>query len=121
MSKKKVLTNEEIADKYAKNVTEYLKRNHDVIDEHIKVLIDMLRDNYLLFLLAKKDIQDNGITVTNNRGNIDKNPSVKIQIDSEIQMLKVIAELGLSYRAESKINAPVATDDGDDYLNQLIQ
>ena len=81
----------------------------------------MLRDNYLLFLLAKKDIQDNGITVINNRGNIDKNPSVKIQIDAEIQMLKVIAELGLSYRAESKINAPIANDDGDDYLNQLIQ
>lgn len=121
MRKKKVLTTEEIADNYAKNVTEYLKRNHDVIDEHIKVLIGMLRDNYLLFLMAKNNIKDKGITIINNRGNIDKNPSVKIQIDSEIQMLKVIAELGLSYRAEAKINAPVANDDGDDYLNQLIK
>lgn len=121
MSRKKVLTIEDIADKYAKNVTEYLLTIHPTIEEHIKVLIEILRDNYLLFLQAKKDIQDNGITVTNTRGNIDKNPSVKIQIDAEIQMLKVIAELGLSYRAECKINAPVATDDGDDYLNTLIQ
>jgi P27 family predicted phage terminase small subunit len=112
------MTTQEIVEKYIENVKNYLTKQHQEIEGHISTLIDLLAENYTLLLEAKLEIKKYGILTKNNRGNMVKNEAIKVLTDSEIQMLKIINELGLSYKAEKHINTD-AQDNAEDYIESI--
>ena len=51
-------------------------------------------------------------------GAYTKNPLIKVQLDAQIQITKLLTEFGLTPKAAAKIN--LASDDDEDELKELL-
>ena len=87
---------------YMQNVLQMLEDNgikEDVDD----AALQMLAYNYSTFIKASKIVEQDGLTVTSDRGNIAEHPAVKIGRDAQTQALKVMTEFGLTAKSRSKL------------------
>ncbi|WP_455094398.1 P27 family phage terminase small subunit [Prevotella koreensis] len=81
-------------------------------------LLLMLATNYELFWQCKNNINEQGLTVSNRFGGIDKNPLLKVQIDAQIQIIKLVAEFGISPKSIKNLN--VGNNDESEFINSLM-
>lgn len=65
--------------------------------------LTMLARNYSMFIKASKQLEEDGLTVVSDRGNIAPHPAIKIAKDAQIQAMKVMAEFGLTAKARTKL------------------
>ncbi len=102
-----------------KKLKKYLKDNFDL--EKYGVAVELLLNSYDMYNKATDDINKNGLTIqhlTDNKFETYKaNPSVKIQQDAQIQIVKLLVELGLTPKAckdntDDKVESPL-----DNFLN----
>lgn len=79
----------------------------------------MLARNYSMFIKASKQLEDEGLTVTSDRGNIAPHPAIKIAKDAQTQAMKVMLEFGLTAKARTKL--PKVEQDGYSPFEQFIK
>ena len=99
-----------------------LMLEHSGIMEDVdEAAIQMLAHNYSTFIKANKIIDEQGLTVISDRGNIAEHPAVKIARDAQTSALKVMAEFGLTAKSRSKLPKLSNLDTEDSPLEAFIK
>lgn len=93
---------EDEAKKYITDVCDMLESS-GVMENVDTAALTMLARNYSMFIKASKQLEDEGLTVVSDRGNIAPHPAIKIAKDAQIQAMKVMAEFGLTAKARTKL------------------
>ena len=99
-------------------VENFIIEKYGKIENHWEGQLDLLASNYELFYLAKEKVNQDGMLIQNRFGGWDKHPLLRQITDSNIQIIKLIHEFGLSPSAMGKIKE-TASDDSD-ILNELM-
>lgn len=73
------------------------------LDHSVIELLGYTYDNYIK---STRIVQTKGLTLTSPRGEIKSRPEVKIQVDSLIQINKIMDSFGLNPRARKEISKP---------------
>ena len=102
---------------YMKDVIAMLTDNGVMEDVDVAAL-NMLAHNYNTFIVANKQLQKDGLTVTSDRGNISEHPLIKVAKDAQTQAMKVMVEFGLTAKSRAKLPQ---IDNVDDELSPLEQ
>ena len=92
----------EEAKAYIEDVLLMLEQS-SIMEDVDEAAIQMLAHNYSTFIKANKIIDEQGLTVISDRGNIAEHPAVKIARDAQTSALKVMAEFGLTAKSRSKL------------------
>ncbi len=108
------------ARQYMQNVLQMLEDN-GIIEDVDDAALQMLAYNYSTFIKASKIVEEQGLTVTSDRGNIAEHPAVKIGRDAQSQALKVMAEFGLTAKARCKLPKMNNTESDESPLESFIK
>lgn len=103
--------------KYLQSVRKYLKEKYGKVAPEWEQPLELLGDNLELYQQCKDSIKNDGLLLMAKNGSYTKNPLIKVQLDAQIQITKLINEFGLSPKSASKINL---VDEDDDELKELI-
>lgn len=106
--------------KYMDSVHEFLLSRFDKINDEWFGTLYMLAQNYDMFIQCGKEIKDNGLLIKNRFGVLEKNPLIKVQTDSQIQIVKLLSEFGLTPKASIKLFNENNNNDIEEYVNDLI-
>lgn len=99
-------------------VERFIKKKYGKIEEHWQGQMDLLATNYELFMSAKDEIKKSGLLITNRFGGLDKNPLLRVIVDANIQVLKLINEFGLTPMSNGKIKEK--EEDSTDIIKGLL-
>lgn len=91
-----------------------------VMEDVDNAALTMLARNYSMFILASKQIEKEGLTVTSDRGNIVAHPAIKIAKDAQTSAMKVMTEFGLTAKSRTKISK-MATAEEDSPLEAFVK
>ena len=117
----------ELSEKLEPEALEYIQEvlqmleEKGIIEDVDDAAIKMLAYNYSTFIKANKIIEDEGLTVTSDRGNVSEHPAVKIARDAQTQAMKVMAEFGLTAKARCKLPKLNSKEDEDSPLETFIK
>lgn len=81
--------------------------------------LTMLARNYSMFIKATKQLEEDGMTVTSDRGNIAEHPCVKIARDAQNSAMKVMNEFGLTARSRNSL--AIKSDSEDSPFEQFVK
>ena len=120
---KKIVLSEKLEPEALEYVQEVLQMLEEkgIIEDVDDAAIKMLAYNYSTFIKANKIIEDEGLTVTSDRGNVSEHPAVKIARDAQTQAMKVMAEFGLTAKARCKLPKLNSKEDDDSPLETFIK
>lgn len=113
--------------KLQKEVNSYINKVVDFLNKEEKIKevdemgLNLLATNYQIYLMALKDITENGISSTGSRGNNIPNPSVKIMNDAQIQITKLFEKFGLSPKDREKLKTNSDSDEEESPLTQFFK
>lgn len=99
-------------------VEAHLTSKFGSIEKQWDGLLMMLATNYELFWKCRDKIKEQGLTVTNRFGGVDKNPLLKVQTDAQIQIIKLVAEFGISPKSIKNLN--VGNNDEQEFIRALM-
>lgn len=100
---------EQDAKVYIQNVIKQLE-NTGMLENVDSAALTMLARNYSMFIKASKQLEDEGLTVTSDRGNIAPHPAIKIAKDAQTQAMKVMLEFGLTAKSRTKFKLKEVDD-----------
>ena len=100
---------EDEAKEYMNNVIDMLESN-GVMENVDSAALTMLARNYSMFIKASKQLEEEGLTVTSDRGNIAAHPAIKIANDAQTKAMKIMLEFGLTAKARTKLPKLEAAD-----------
>lgn len=101
-----------------KNIINYLKEKYKTIQMEWYTALYMLADNIEIFNQCKQQIKNDGICIiVNNIPN--KHPLLKVQTDSQIQIMKILSQFGLTPYSSSKIKTFEDEDNSENFINAL--
>lgn len=103
--------------KFMKAVETHLINKFGTIETQWDGLLNMLATNYELFFKCKEQIQKDGLLVPNRFGGLDKNPLLKVQTDAQIQVVKLVAEFGIT--PKSIKNLVTVDNSEDNFIDSL--
>lgn len=102
---------------YMRSVEKFLKKKYGEVGDELTQPLKILADNLEIFNESMKEIRERGLVVTAHNGAPCKNPALKTQLDSQVQIYKFLQEFGVTPRSRAKINLP---SEDDDELKELI-
>lgn len=106
---------------YIEDIENYLVKKYGDIT-HFELALSMLAQNIELMLMAKDELAANGISVLDRNGNIKPNPFIKVLLDNQIQVVKLLTQFGLTAYSLSKLNiAEVEDPNANNDLNVLFR
>lgn len=97
-----------------KSIDKFLIEKYGAVKPEWELVITLLMDNVELYKECKKSLKENGIY---NKDTGAKNPLLITLRDTQVQIIKVIQQLGLSPYANSRIKDVI--DNDDDFINGL--
>lgn len=100
-------------------VENHLKEKFGEIETQWEGLLQMLATNYEIFWVAMAKIKDDGIMIINRFGGVEKHPLLKVMTDAQIQVIKLVAEFGITPKNVKKLG--VQGEDGDDLIQLLTE
>ena len=103
---------------YMVSIYQFLEDKFVEVGDEWLLSLDMLASNLDVFVQCEKQIAQDGIMLENRFGIMEKHPLLKVQNDSQIQIVKLLNEFGLTLKSLSKIKLDDDTD--DDYLEELM-
>ncbi len=103
--------------KYLNAVRKYLKEKYGKVNSEWEQILEILADNLELYQQCKASIKNDGLMLVAKNGAYTKNPLIKVQLDAQIQITKLLTEFGLTPKAAAKINL---VSDDDDELKDLL-
>ncbi|KAA6338634.1 hypothetical protein EZS27_013377 [termite gut metagenome] len=106
--------------KFEQSVRKFLKKKFGTINKEWEGSLAMLFTNYETFIICKHTIKTDGLTITDRFKTIIKHPLLKVQIDSQIQIVKLLGEFGLTPKALMKLDKQDGTEDNNDPLNEFL-
>ena len=123
LERKKIELSEKLEPEALEYIQEVLQMLEEkgIIEDVDDAAIKMLAYNYSTFIKANKIIEDEGLTVTSDRGNVSEHPAVKIARDAQTQAMKVMAEFGLTATARCKLPKLNSKEDDDSPLETFIK
>ena len=121
MAKKQKYSLEDETIEYITSIRSFLIEKFGKINKEWEGAISMLEQNFDLFLKCKKALENDGLTVRDRFGNVQKHPLIKVMQDSNIQVLKLINEFALSPKSSKKIIDTNTSDDDNSPLNQFFK
>lgn len=98
-------------------VEKHLTDKFGTIESQWDGLLQMLANTYDLYLNCKEQIKKDGLMITNRFGSLEKNPLLKVQVDAQIQCLKMVQEFGISPRSIKNLN--VQDNNDEEFLFNL--
>lgn len=101
-------------------VERFLKKKYGKIEDHWLGQLDLLAANYELFQQAKDEVKKEGMLITNRFGAMEKNPLLKVIVDANIQIQKLVNQFGLSPSANGKIKQVEDEEDTAKIISNLI-
>lgn len=101
---------EEEAKNYIQDVVNMLE-NAGLMESVDSAALTMLARNYSIFIKASKQLEQDGLTVISDRGNLSPHPAIKIAKDAEVVCIKLMEKFGLTVKDRSKLPAFDSTDD----------
>lgn len=105
---------------FMNSVREFLAQKYGKIEASWNCGLLLLEDSYTMFLFAQADIAENGLFLTNRFGDRVKNDSIKIKLDAQVQIVKLLNEFGLTAMANGKIKQTSDGDETAEILNNLL-
>lgn len=103
--------------KYLNAVKKYLREKYSKVNTEWEQILEILGDNLELYQQCKASIKNDGLLLVAKNGAYTKNPLIKVQLDAQIQITKLLTEFGLTPRSAAKINL---TNEDDDELKELL-
>lgn len=103
--------------KYLNAVRKYLKEKYGKVNSEWEQILEILADNFELYQQCKASIKHDGLMLVAKNGAYTKNPLIKVQLDAQIQITKLLSEFGLTPKAAAKINL---VSDDEDELKELL-
>lgn len=103
--------------KYLTAVKKYLKEKYGKVNQEWEQVLEILGDNLELYQQCKSSIKNDGLLLVAKNGAYTKNPLIKVMLDAQVQITKLLSEFGLTPRSASKINL---IEDEDDTLKDLL-
>lgn len=103
--------------KYLSSVEKYLKEKYGKVSDEWEQPLMMLATNIEMFYKCTESIKKDGLMMVAKNGAYTRNPLIKTQLDAQIQITKLLAEFGLTPKAQSKINL---LNEDDDELKELL-
>lgn len=76
--------------------------------------LSMLAENYNMFIEAGVRIAQDGVMITNSKGDLVKHPLIKVQTDAQIQAVKIMTEFGLTAKSRERLKAISGDGVGED-------
>lgn len=109
-------------EEYVQIIIDYLQDKFGEVKPVWMHLIKMLGDQNDLYLLAKEDVDTNGITTQTSRGLI-QSPALKTMQQASVQKQKIIQALGISPNSsiKLKLQEPGQEEDEEDFLEMLTR
>nr|DAM87329.1 MAG TPA: terminase small subunit [Caudoviricetes sp.] len=93
----------ESVQEYMYNAYKYLESEYGEVKNEWKAALFLLAESLEMFYQCKDRIKMDGLLILDRYNKPNKNPLLQIQTAYQIQILKVISQLGLSPLASSKI------------------
>ena len=88
---------------YMYNSYKYLESEYGEVKAEWKAALSLLAESLDMFYQCKDQIKKDGLLILDRYNNPNKHPLLQVQTTYQIQILKVVKELGLSPLASSKI------------------
>lgn len=108
------------AEAYMKSVKKFLARKYGAISDEWEAALTMLHDNYQLYVECQRKLHEDGLMVKDRFGNYTKHPLIKVSIDAQIQLIKLMNEFGLTAKSDSKI-ASAENGEESEFVKNLIR
>ena len=93
---------EKEASEYMNEVLEQL-REKGVMENIDTAALTMLARNYSMFIRASRQVEKDGMMITNNKGNLEAHPMIKVAKDAQVQAMKIMVEFGLTIKSRNKL------------------
>ena len=104
---------------FIEGIEGYLIEQHGEIKPRYKGILEILKSQYELYLVAMADIKKSGITIAGAK-EIKKNPSVDIALTTMSKINVYLNQLGIGAGIEKKLNVKAKEDsNAEDYIEQL--
>lgn len=106
---------------YMNNVIKCLQEDYGNIPESWRVSLDLIADNYMIYLDAKKDVLANGLSHTDNYGRTGKNPSLGVMNQAQRNLTDLLKAFALTPMSKSKMrNLNTSVETADEYIEDLL-
>lgn len=104
---------------YMQNVIDCLKQDYKNIPSSWRISLDLIADNYAIYLKAKNDVMENGLLRKDTQNRTFKNQSFSLMMATQNVIMRLLSSFGLSPMSKSKMKN-MDTDDFDieDLLNE---
>ena len=104
---------------YMQNVIDCLKQDYKNIPSSWRISLDLIADNYAIYLKAKNDVMENGLLRKDNQNRTFKNQSFSLMMATQNVIMRFLSSFGLSPMSKSKMKNMDTEDFGiEDLLNE---
>lgn len=103
-----------------KNIHRFLINKYKRIQNEWLASLSILADNFSIFYQCRDAIRNDGLMVTDRFGAAIKHPLIKVQVDAQIQIVKLLNEFGLSPKAAAKLNDNSDEEDDNSPLSMFL-
>lgn len=103
-----------------KNIHRFLINKYKRIQNEWLAPLSMLADNYNIFFKCRDAIKSDGLMIIDRFGTLVKHPLIKVQVDAQIQIIKLLNEFGLSPKSAAKLNDNADEEDDNSPLSMFL-
>lgn len=93
---------DEKVESYISHVKSYLKKEYGEIPSEYSSSLEMLETNYRIFLIAKQQIEKEGVIINDFRGQKKVHPAQIVMKDAQNALLKVQTQFSLTSYSRAK-------------------
>lgn len=106
---------------YIKDIENYLVKKYGDITQW-ELSLSMLAQNIELMLMARAELAENGISVLDRNGTIKPNPFIKVLLENQVQVVKLLTQFGLTAYSLTKLHIAETEDpNANNDLNVLFR
>lgn len=118
MEAKKIYKDYDIkVQEYMQNVIDCLKQDYKEIPASWRISLDLIADNYAIYLQAKNNVLNEGLIRKDNHGRTFKNQSFPLMLNTQAYIIKLLSNFGLTPMSKSKMkNIDMDEFDMEDFL-----
>lgn len=103
---------------YMQNVIDCLRQDYKEIPSSWRVSLDLIADNYAIYLEAKNNVLTQGLIRKDAHGRTFKNQSFPLMMNTQQILIKLLQSFALTPVSKSKMKA---LDTDDDLFQDLIK
>lgn len=107
---------------YMNNVIKCLEQDYGVVPESWRVSLDLIADNYNLYLTCKKQINEEGLVRKDPAHGTFKHPLFPVMCEAQRQLKDLLKSFSLTPMSKAKMKSYKASDEVNinEVLNDLM-